>query len=254
MPTSPSTALNNAAALIWRRLRLPRGEVVIPRRADQPGGELDQELRLLMSLAGPAAGSATAGSRRLGRRPGHRRGRCGLAGRRHAGAAETWELRSELPGGGRRLDGAAAGRPAARGGQLRGRPRSALAGTRRGRVGGSRCCKGPCRRAVCWRCWGIVPVASSPSAVAWRRLSAPSSTAPPANTAGSTYSNVRSTIRRPSSSPGLSTRGLPDASSPCVSIPPCSHPRASIRPPRCWLTTCRTRTAAGSTSAAARAS
>ena len=36
------------AALTWRRLRLPRGEVVIPGRADQPGGELDQELRLLM--------------------------------------------------------------------------------------------------------------------------------------------------------------------------------------------------------------
>ena len=38
----------DAAALTWRRLRLPCGEVVIPGRADQPGGELDQELRLLM--------------------------------------------------------------------------------------------------------------------------------------------------------------------------------------------------------------
>ena len=34
--------------MTWRRLRLSRGEVVIPGRADQPGGELDLELRLLM--------------------------------------------------------------------------------------------------------------------------------------------------------------------------------------------------------------
>ena len=34
--------------LTWRRLRLPGGSVAIPARADQPGGELDQELRLLM--------------------------------------------------------------------------------------------------------------------------------------------------------------------------------------------------------------
>ena len=36
------------AALTWRRLRLSGGTIVIPARADQPGGELDQELRLLM--------------------------------------------------------------------------------------------------------------------------------------------------------------------------------------------------------------
>jgi len=38
----------DAAALTWRRLRLPGGSVAIPSRADQPGSELDQELRLLM--------------------------------------------------------------------------------------------------------------------------------------------------------------------------------------------------------------
>ncbi len=38
----------DAAALTWRRLRLPGGSVAIPSRADQPAGELDQELRLLM--------------------------------------------------------------------------------------------------------------------------------------------------------------------------------------------------------------
>ena len=48
MPRSPSIALNQATALAWRRLRLPGGSVAIPARADQPGGELDQELRLLM--------------------------------------------------------------------------------------------------------------------------------------------------------------------------------------------------------------
>ena len=40
--------MNQATALTWRRLRLPGGAVAIPARADQPGGELDQELRLLM--------------------------------------------------------------------------------------------------------------------------------------------------------------------------------------------------------------
>lgn len=34
--------------MTWRRLRLPGGSVAIPARADQPGGELDQELRLLI--------------------------------------------------------------------------------------------------------------------------------------------------------------------------------------------------------------
>ena len=38
----------NAAALTWRRLRLPGETVAVPARADQPGGELDRELRLLM--------------------------------------------------------------------------------------------------------------------------------------------------------------------------------------------------------------
>ena len=38
----------DAAALTWRRLRLPGGSVAIPSRADQPASELDQELRLLM--------------------------------------------------------------------------------------------------------------------------------------------------------------------------------------------------------------
>lgn len=37
-----------APPLTWRRLRLPGGSVAIPSRADQPGSELDQELRLLM--------------------------------------------------------------------------------------------------------------------------------------------------------------------------------------------------------------
>ena len=37
----------NAPPLTWRRLRLPGGSVAIPARADQPAGELDQELRLL---------------------------------------------------------------------------------------------------------------------------------------------------------------------------------------------------------------
>ncbi len=41
-----------ATALTWRRLRLPGGSVAIPSRADQPGGELDQELRLLMRTLG----------------------------------------------------------------------------------------------------------------------------------------------------------------------------------------------------------
>jgi len=40
--------LIDAAALKWRRVRLPGGSVAIPSRADQPAGELDQELRLLM--------------------------------------------------------------------------------------------------------------------------------------------------------------------------------------------------------------
>ncbi|MDE2902673.1 MAG: methyltransferase, partial [Chloroflexota bacterium] len=34
--------------LTWRRLRISGGSVAIPSRADQPAGELDQELRLLM--------------------------------------------------------------------------------------------------------------------------------------------------------------------------------------------------------------
>ncbi len=34
--------------MTWRRLRLPGGSVAVPARADQPAGELDQELRLLM--------------------------------------------------------------------------------------------------------------------------------------------------------------------------------------------------------------
>ena len=41
-----------ATALTWRRLRLPGGSIAIPSRADQPGGELDQELRLLMRTLG----------------------------------------------------------------------------------------------------------------------------------------------------------------------------------------------------------
>ena len=40
--------MTDETALTWRRLRLPGGSVAIPSRADQPGGELDQELRLLM--------------------------------------------------------------------------------------------------------------------------------------------------------------------------------------------------------------
>ena len=40
--------MTGTAALTWRRLRLPAGSVAIPTRADQPSGELDQELRLLM--------------------------------------------------------------------------------------------------------------------------------------------------------------------------------------------------------------
>ncbi|MYD93372.1 MAG: class I SAM-dependent methyltransferase [Chloroflexi bacterium] len=40
--------MRDATALAWRRLRLPGGSVAIPSRADQPAGELDQELRLLM--------------------------------------------------------------------------------------------------------------------------------------------------------------------------------------------------------------
>ena len=38
--------------MTWRRLRLPGGSAAIPARADQPGGELDQELRLLMRSLG----------------------------------------------------------------------------------------------------------------------------------------------------------------------------------------------------------
>lgn len=38
----------DAAALQWRRLRLPGESVAVPSRADQPASELDQELRLLM--------------------------------------------------------------------------------------------------------------------------------------------------------------------------------------------------------------
>ncbi len=46
------TDLTDAPPLTWRRLRLPGGSVAIPARADQPGGELDQELRLLMRALG----------------------------------------------------------------------------------------------------------------------------------------------------------------------------------------------------------
>ncbi len=46
--TSASIALIHATALTWRHLRLPGASVAVPARADQPGDELDQELRLLM--------------------------------------------------------------------------------------------------------------------------------------------------------------------------------------------------------------
>ena len=40
--------MTDAAALNWRRVRLPGGSAAIPSRGDQPASELDQELRLLM--------------------------------------------------------------------------------------------------------------------------------------------------------------------------------------------------------------